>query len=232
MKKTQCYCVFKWTLTFERKCKAPLEQQVKCLVYWETRIHNKYKCWTVTSQSYNIILPGMIVFLLFFSPDGYGIKITITFIGCVVSWLATLGFSPKPVFFFFNDNVFLLVFHRLPKFYNRSETQSDANTWANMMFMCAQDVLRPVANLLGALHGVARVDDVIGLERHHGLHLQQRGVDERVVHALASSARDGSASSVTNTMRTVCEQWRHWFRGRCGLQCPCCHFAVGHEWIM
>lgn len=45
-----------------------------------------------------------------------------------------------------------------------------------------------MANLLGALHGVARVADVVGLERHHGLHLQQRGVDEGVVHALAGPA--------------------------------------------
>lgn len=54
-----------------------------------------------------------------------------------------------------------------------------------------------MANLLGALHGVPCVDDVIGLEGHHGLHLQQRGVDESVVHALAGSARDSKRSAVT-----------------------------------
>lgn len=55
--------------------------------------------------------------------------------------------------------------------------------------VCVVFLLRPVANFLSALHGVPCVADVIWLERHHGLHLQQGGVDESVVHALARSAR-------------------------------------------
>lgn len=69
-------------------------------------------------------------------------------------------------------------------------------------------LFRPVANLLGALHGVPRVADVVGLERHHGLHLQQRGVDEGVVHALAGSARDDSQSRVTNSLQTATALFR------------------------
>lgn len=72
---------------------------------------------------------------------------------------------------------------------------------------CAR-LFRPVANLLGALHGVPRVADVVGLERHHGLHLQQRGVDEGVVHALAGSARDDSQSRVTNSLQTATALFR------------------------
>lgn len=82
--------------------------------------------------------------------------------------------------------------------------------WANTIFMCwlcvRKTCLRPVANLLGALHGVPCIDDVIGLERHHGLHLQQCGVDESVVHALAGSAKGSSASSVTNVLQMGCGQ--------------------------
>lgn len=45
----------------------------------------------------------------------------------------------------------------------------------------------PLADLLGALHGISCVADVVGLESHHGLHFQHRGVDKSVVHTLIHS---------------------------------------------
>lgn len=55
--------------------------------------------------------------------------------------------------------------------------------------------LRPVADLLGVLHGISCPADVIVLESHHGLHFQHRGVDKGMVHALVHSAQGKRGAS-------------------------------------
>lgn len=45
----------------------------------------------------------------------------------------------------------------------------------------------PLTDGLGLFHGVARSQDVLRFKGHHGLHLQDGGVGQSVVHAVFSS---------------------------------------------
>lgn len=47
----------------------------------------------------------------------------------------------------------------------------------------------PLTDSLGLLHGVSCSQDVLGLKGHHGLHLQDGGIGQSVVHAVLGSVK-------------------------------------------
>lgn len=47
----------------------------------------------------------------------------------------------------------------------------------------------PLTDSLGLLHGVACSQDVMGFKGHHGLHLQDGGIGQSVVHAVFGSVK-------------------------------------------
>lgn len=62
---------------------------------------------------------------------------------------------------------------------------------------CCNETLWPVADLLGTLHGISCIANVVLLESHHGLHFHQRGVDKSMVHTLIHSAEETQSHSMS-----------------------------------
>lgn len=71
---------------------------------------------------------------------------------------------------------------------------------------CCNETLWPVADLLGTLHGISCIADVVLLESHHGLHFHQRGVDKSMVHTLIHSAEETESQHERYSQHMVCRQ--------------------------
>lgn len=80
--------------------------------------------------------------------------------------------------------------------------------------------ISPLTDSLGLLHGVSCSQDVLGVKGHHGLHLQDGGVGQGVVHAVFDSGKNkkrmNSSASAAGEKRTH----------RQGF-CPSVHLSTG-----
>lgn len=67
----------------------------------------------------------------------------------------------------------------------------------------------PLADGLRLLHGVSCSQDVLGIKGHHGLHLQDGGVGQSVVHAVFGSVNDTKYIFQSPLKMTVADFYDH-----------------------